>query len=291
MSYPELTTVRGPLALTGGRIALPDTIVMGHALVIQDELIQGIAGEQELAADIERLDVGGRLITPGLIDIHTHGALGHTFNEPVAEAWTTITAENVRRGVTSLLATLAAAPIPDLVTCLEFARSWMAIPAGRDTKRDESRHVPGTYGARVLGVHLESPYISPAQKGALDPTAIRRPDDGTVDALLAFADVLRIFVLAPEQPGAQELVQRLIAAGIMPAAGHTSATDAQVAEAMTAGLHHITHIWSAMSSTVRHGPWRKPGVLEAALVFDGLNVEMIDRDDTDDTDAYIEQYM
>ncbi|MCX7671855.1 MAG: amidohydrolase family protein, partial [Anaerolineae bacterium] len=128
---------------------------------------------------------------------------------------------------------------------------------------------------RVLGVHLESPYISPAQKGALDPAALRAPDDGSAEALLAFADVLRIFVLAPELPGALDLVGRLAARGIVPAVGHSSARDEHVWAAMAAGLRHVTHIWSAMSSTVREGPWRKPGVLEAALVCDGLTVEMI----------------
>lgn len=129
--------------------------------------------------------------------------------------------------------------------------------------------------ARVLGAHLESPYVSPAQKGALDPSAMRTPDDGSVDALLDYADVLRIFVLAPELPGALDLVGRLAARGIIPAVGHSSAKDEHVLAAMRAGLRHVTHLWSAMSSVVREGPWRKPGVLEAALVFDGLTVEMI----------------
>ncbi len=75
--------------------------------------------------------------------------------------------------------------------CFDFCRTWMATPQP---------------GARVLGAHLESPYVSPAQKGALDPAAMRTPDDGSVDALLAYADVLRIFVLAPELPGALDLV-------------------------------------------------------------------------------------
>lgn len=274
-------------ALVNGRIALPDRIVEGPAVVIEGDTIVGLAAAGDLGSEVERLDVGGRLIAPGLIDIHTHGALGHTFNEPTVEAWATITAENARCGVTSLLATLAAAPISDLVACLEFARGWMKTSPPTPPLRGEGRMIPPSLsgkgdggsgrsrGARVLGVHLESPYISPAQKGALDPAALRTPDDGSADALLAFADVLRIFVLAPELPGALDLIGRLAARGIVPAVGHSSAKDEQVRAAMQVGLRHVTHIWSAMSSTVREGPWRKPGVLEAALVFDGLTVEMI----------------
>jgi len=247
-------------ALVNGRIVLPDRLVVGQAVVIEGDTILGLAAADDLGADVARVDVGGRLIAPGLIDLHTHGALGYTFNEPTAEAWAAITAENARRGVTAVVATLAAAPIPDLVSCLGFARGWMQRVSE---------------AARVLGVHLESPYISPAQKGALDPAALRLPADGSAEALLAYADVLRIFVLAPELPGALDLVGRLAALGIVPAVGHSLAKDEHVRAAMRAGLRHVTHIWSAMSSTVREGPWRKPGVLEAALVFDGLTVEMI----------------
>ena len=251
---------QGRLALVNGRIVLPGAVVSGKVLVVEDDQILGVSETDSLGSEVQRVDVGGRLITPGLVDIHTHGALGHTFNEPTAEAFAIITAENARRGVTSLLATLAAAPLPDLCRCLEFCRRWMA--EAHDS-------------AQIAGAHLESPYISAAQRGALDPQNIRTPDDGSVDLLLEHHDVLRIFVLAPELPGALDLVARLARLGIVPAAGHSSARDEQVLDAMRAGLRHVTHIWSAMSSTIREGPWRKPGLLEAALVFDGLTVEMI----------------
>ena len=157
-------------ALVNGRVVLPAQVVEGKAVVVDGAAIAGIVDVGELGNMIEQVDVNGRFITPGLIDIHTHGALGHTFNEPTAKAFGTITAENARRGVTSLLATPATAPIPDLVACLEFARQWMA------TEHD---------GAQVLGVHLEGPYFNVAQAGAQDPANVRNPDDGTVDQLLA----------------------------------------------------------------------------------------------------------
>jgi N-acetylglucosamine-6-phosphate deacetylase len=250
----------GRFAFSNGRIVLSNEIVVGKAIVVEDEKILGIAEDGALGSDIEKLDVGGRIITPGLIDIHTHGALGHTFNEPTSESFATICAENARRGVTALLATLAVAPIPDLASCLDLCRAWQ-------------RELPP--GAQVLGAHIESPYVSAAQKGALDPRNLRMPDDGSVDALLEYHDVLKIFVLAPELPGALQLVRKLNDLGIIPAAGHSSAKDSDILAAMHAGLRHVTHIWSAMSTTIREGPWRKPGLLEAALTFDGLTVEMI----------------
>ena len=247
-------------ALVNGRVVLPDQMVEGKAVVVDGAAITGIVDVGELGNMIEQVDVNGRLITPGLIDIHTHGALGHTFNEPTDKAFGTITAENGRRGVTSLLATPATAPIPDLVACLEFTRQWMA------TEHD---------GAQVLGVHLEGPYFNVAQAGAQDPANVRNPDDGTVDQLLAHHDVIRQISYAPELPGAVELTRRLVELGIVAAAGHSSAKEDEVAATINAGLSHIIHIWSAQSTTVREGPWRKPGLLEVSLAYDNLTVEMI----------------
>lgn len=248
----------GKLALTNGRVVLPDRVITDRVLVIAAGRIAGLAHPADLGADIEVLDVAGRWITPGLIDIHTHGAVGHTFNEPDAGAWTAITRENLRRGTTGLLATFA--PTSDLAEGLAFCREWM---------REEHA------GARVLGAYLESPYVNVAQKGALDASCVRAADDGSAAALLAFADILRVFMLAPELPGAPDLVAALNAAGIVPAVGHSMAHDTHVAAAMRVGLRHVTHLWSAMSTVVREGPWRKPGVLEAALTFDGLTAEII----------------
>lgn len=246
------------LALVNGRIVLPDRVVTDQALVIETGRITGLADPGELSVDAATFDVGGRWITPGLIDIHTHGALRHTFNEPNHAAWAAITRENLRRGTTALLATFA--PTPDLEEGLAFCRQWM----GEDHD-----------GARVLGAYLESPYINVAQKGALDASCVRAANDGSANALLQYADILRVFMLAPELPGALDLIKALNAAGIVPAAGHTMAHDTHVRAAMQVGLRHVTHLWSAMSLVVREGPWRKPGVLEAALTFDGLTAEII----------------
>jgi N-acetylglucosamine-6-phosphate deacetylase len=247
-------------ALVNGRIVLPQQIVTGQALIITGQKIVGLAEVGALDSNMEQIDVGGRYITPGLIDLHIHGALGYTFNEPTVAAFTAITGENARRGVTSLLATTATAPISDLVQCLKFSRRWLAEPRP---------------GAQVLGVHVEGPYFSLAQRGAQDPANIRTPDDGTPADLLEHSDVIRMMSYAPELPGALALTTRLVELGIVAAAGHSSATDQELLAAMERGLSHIIHIWSGQSTTIREGPWRKPGLLEASLTFDGLTVEMI----------------
>jgi N-acetylglucosamine-6-phosphate deacetylase len=256
----KLEQPKGRFALTNGRVILPREIVNGKAVIVEGDKILGIADANSIDAGVEKIDVGGRYIAPGLIDIHTHGALGHTFNEPTVEAFASITEENVTRGLTSLLATISTAPIPDMVKCLEFSRQWMG----------EAQE-----GAQVLGVHLEGPYFSMEQKGAQDPKNIRTPDDGTSDVLLEHHDVITMITYAPELPGALALTARLAKLGIVPAAGHSSARDEDMLAAMEVGLRHAIHVWSGQSSTVREGPWRKPGLLEATLVFDELTAEMI----------------
>jgi len=221
MSNNEFTKHTGRFALVNGRVVLPDQVLDGHAVVIDGPVIAGITAESKLAAGIERIDVGGRLITPGLIDIHTHGTLGHTFNEPTAEAFSVITLENARRGVTSLLATTATAPISDLVDCLVFTRRWMSEAHG---------------GAQVLGAHVEGPYFNLAQAGAQDPANILNPDDGTPDQLLAHHDIIRIFTFAPELPGTVTLTKRLAELGIVAAAGHSSAKEVEIIPVIEAGV-------------------------------------------------------
>jgi N-acetylglucosamine-6-phosphate deacetylase len=253
------------LALVNGRVVTPYSVEEGLAVVVEGSTIAAVVPTADLVDAADEIDVGGRLITPGLIDIHTHGALGYTFNEPTQEAFSTLTREQARRGVTSLLATPATAPIDNLVACLEFSRAWM-----------EQQGRAGTpAGAQVLGVHLEGPYFNLAQAGAQDPANVRNPDDGTADRLLAHHDVIRMISYAPELPGALEFTSRLVDLGIVAAAGHSSAKEEEVAAALERGLSHMIHIWSAQSTTVREGPWRKPGLLEVSLTYDNLTVEMI----------------
>ena len=247
-------------ALTGGRIVLPTTIITDHALVIDAGCIAGLVVPEALPPALPKIDVGGRLIAPGLIDIHIHGAVNHSFNDATPAAFAAITQETARRGITSLLATTATDSIENLLAALELAERWMAA---------------SQTGSQLLGVHVEGPYFSMAQRGAQDPAHIRNPDDGTPELLLAYHPNIRIMTFAPELPGALALTKQLVDLGIVAAAGHSAAREDEVAGLIDAGLGHMIHLWSGQSTTVRQGPWRKPGLLEVALTDERLTGEII----------------
>lgn len=249
-----------PIAITNGRLILPHTIVKDRALLLKDGKILGFCAPDQVGTEFELTDASERYVAPGLIDIHTHGAMGHSFNEADEAAWEMITAENLRHGVTSLLATLGAAPRKDLLACLAVAREWKKKP-----------HT----GSQILGVHSEGPFLSMDQKGAQDPRGIQPLESEAVEVLLAYADVLTMMTYAPEISGALDFTDRLRELGIIAAAGHSSAYDSDLLAAYEHGLRHTVHIWSSQSSVIREGPWRKPGLLEATLTMDGITAEMI----------------
>ena len=222
------------------------------------------ADESSGVVDVPTLDVGGRLVTPGLVDLHVHGGFGHAFDEPdepgAEPAWPAVLRGLARRGVTSMQASLVSARIPQL--CDRLAQM-----------EELTGEIDG--GAHVIGVHLEGPFLAPEQCGAHEPAVLRDPTPADVTALLDHRDLVRMITLAPELPGALDAVRRFAAAGIVVAAGHSQASAADLAAAQAAGLSHLTHLWSGQSTTHRRGPWRVPGLLEAGLASTGLTAEVI----------------
>ena len=204
--------------------------------------------------------LGAGVLLPGFMDIHVHGGAGRSVMEGTTEALFAVGRHLARHGVTGFLATTVTASIPDTVQILQAVRDAMRSPEnGRD-------------GAKILGCHLEGPYINPLRKGAQPEQFILPPDVQDFRKWATpYLDVIQIMTLAPELPGALELIRFLAAHNIITSIGHTDATYAEVDAAIAAGARHVTHCYNAM----RPLGSREPGVVGAAFSRKELTAELI----------------
>jgi N-acetylglucosamine-6-phosphate deacetylase len=181
-------------------------------------------------------------ILPGLIDIQVNGAFGDDFSDPSAEI-ASICRRMPRFGVTAFVPTIVTSALD------------VYVPALANLRR-----APVAGEARVLGAHIEGPFLSPAYKGAHDPALLRLPSIEEATVWLEAGDV-RWFTLAPELPGALPLIEFLVERGIRVSIGHTDATWDQAAAAADAGATLVTHLFNGMRP-LRH---RDPGIVGYAL--------------------------
>jgi N-acetylglucosamine-6-phosphate deacetylase len=251
-------------ALSGGRLVLPDGTVAVGSVVVEGDRIRDVSTGPIARAggfDGAMIDASGYWVTSGLIDVHMHGACGHSFDEEDRASAGAILRYWAARGVTTVQASLVSASTDDLER-----RVAALAPAVRNPVRDE---------AMIAGIHLEGPFLSPAQRGAHRRHVLRSPSDRDRAFLLDVAGLVTMVTAAPELPGVLELASALSAAGVVMAAGHSDAPGALLEEARRAGFRHLTHLWSGQSALTREGPWRVPGLLEASLASTGLTAEVI----------------
>ena len=197
----------------------------------------------------------GAVVLPGFIDPHIHGAGGADAMDGTAAALATISETVAREGTTSFLAT----------TMTESGEAILrALTAVRDCRE--------TPGARLLGVHLEGPFISETYAGAQPREYIAAPDIDVFDRYQAASGGrIRIVTVAPEVPSADALIRHLAGTGVVPSVGHSAAGVADVRRAIACGARSVTHTYNAQSP-FRH---REIGVAGSALLYDELNCELI----------------
>ena len=207
----------------------------------------------EVPADASVTDATGRTLVPGFIDLHCHGAGGASVEEGEAAIETAL-AVHTAHGTTRSVLSLVTAPVDVLAGHLDtIARVAASDP-------------------RVLGAHLEGPFLDHEFRGAHDPAQLRTADAEAVERLLAASSgVLRQVTIAPEHAGAAEAIARFVDAGVAVAVGHTGADFATALAAFDAGASILTHAFNGMRG-IHH---RAPGPVVAAMHADHVTLEVI----------------
>ena len=202
------------------------------------------------------LDAGGRTLAPGLIDVHIQGAGGADVLDATPEALATIARTCARFGVTSFLATTIYKPGQDN-RHLKVA----AACVGRDLG-----------GARLLGTHLEGPFISPQKRGMIQPDCLTLPAPAILDDIYALlGDTLKMMTVAPELPGSAEIIRTLAAHKTVASFGHSKATYDETVRGFEMGITHVTHLFNAMVG-LHH---REPGPLAAIFERPDVTCQVI----------------
>ncbi len=243
-----------------GDIVTPEGVQTGGALTVDDGgLIAEVGARRASPARGGDVDAAGLLVLPGFIDMHVHGGGGADFMHGTAEAARRVACTHARFGTTGLLATTLTASRSDTDAAILAAREGMASG-------------PGEGEARVLGVHLEGPYICPIRRGAQPLAHIRPPDaDELMHWITLSGETVRQITLAPEMPGAEEVIRQARASGVIVSLGHTDATADDVERAVGWGATGATHVFNAMRGLLG----REPGAVGAALALPEIVCEVI----------------
>ena len=247
------------MIITAPRVvtAMPGVPVLEPGFVVTsgDRITDAGQGPPPGTPDVE---LAGGALVPGLVDLQVNGYFGVEMQAADPDGWATVAGRLPATGCTAFLPTFITAPVKRLATALGFVAENLPERRWR--------------GARVLGVHLEGPFISPRRRGAHNPDWIVPPSPAALDELLAAgAGLVRLVTLAPEVDGGLAAIRQLAGAGVLASVGHSNATAAQVAAAAGAGARMVTHLFNAQPGIKS----REPGVVGQALTDPRLTSGLI----------------
>ena len=254
-----------PIVIHTNRAFTPFEEIEDAVIVIRGDKISAIGqrGKVELPRGGREVQAGGKTVVPGFVDVHIHGAGGRDVMEGTREALEIVAATVAARGTTSLVATTVTAS--EMETCESVAGIARYI-------LDASQYAARDLSAEILGIHFEGPFISQARRGVHPAKWIARPSVDFLEQLLKEArGTALLLTLAPELPGALELIAAARKAGLIVSLGHTDATYEQAQSAIAAGASHAAHVFNAM----RPFSHRETGVLGAVLTSPKVSAELI----------------
>lgn len=248
------------ILIKNSKIITPYEIKKGYSLIINNGKIKDIIKNETIYKNQfdKIIDLEGKYLSPGFIDIHNHGNNGHDSMEGTYEALESMSKYHIKNGVTGYLATPMTNPKENILKAIENAARYI------QEKNDK--------GAKVLGIYLEGPYFSQEKKGAQPSEYIKTPD---IEELKMYIKEgkgnIKVVALAPEINNAKETITYLKEQGIKISAGHTNATYEETIEGIERGITQVTHLYNGMRSFTH----REPGVIGAALTDERVYCEMI----------------
>ena len=240
----------------------PYRLIRDALILVEDGKILEVC-QSPGSADISKvetvIDGKGLFASPGFIDIHVHGGGGFDVTDGNADEIVKMCHAHALNGTTSILPTTLAAPYDVMYTAIDAVREAQCKCTC----------------SNILGIHLEGPYFSQAQRGAQSPEHIRTPKREEYIPLLDHWDGIRLMAVAPELEGGLALGRELCKRGITASIGHSDANYDQVVLAIENGYTNVTHIYSGCSGVIRINAYRVAGVIEAGLLRDELSVQVI----------------
>ena len=241
-----------------------DEILEGTVL-IDGDTIETVGREIDVPANAERIDARDKICVPGFIDVHIHGAGGYDLMDCTPEALTTVSRTLARFGTTSFYPTTVTASMDTTLVALECLGAWVL------SNKTGDRYAAAP-GAQPLGIHMEGPFISHRRLGVHPQQFLQPPAVATFRQFQeAAAEQLRILTMAPEVPGATDVIDAALESGVHVAMGHTDATFEQAHRAIERGVRHAVHMFNAM----RPFSHRDPGVIAATLLDERVMAELI----------------
>ncbi|MBP5638364.1 MAG: N-acetylglucosamine-6-phosphate deacetylase [Victivallales bacterium] len=243
------------LLIKNAPLVSPDIELFNAAILCDNGVIKGVFADGATLPSTDTVyDAAGKLVVPGFIDMHFHGGMGLETTSSNPKAMEIIANAKVKEGVTSICPTTLTLSEEMLAASLKNIEAYRKNPTG----------------AKVIGTHLEGPYINTECRGAQNPAYVRTPDIAEVLRLNAISPV-SLITYAIEVEGAVDFTEQLLAAHILPSCGHTNATLAQFEAGRAKGLSRLTHFCNQMTK-LHH---REIGLVGAGLYHDDVYVEMI----------------
>ncbi len=246
------------LVLTGGKIITPFRIIRNGTIVIENGQIAELGEVDDVAIpnNAEVIDISHKAVCPGFVDLLIHGALGRDFSEGDEQAYEIISRRFLQNGSTTMLASLYAKPEAEMLSNI----------------RKLARYIRSHPKSNIRGIHLEGPYLNKAFKGAMNESWLWQPSLESWQKMWdASEGLVKLMTIAPELPGAMEVIRDAAKKGVVISIGHSMATYKEIELAIDNGAAHVTHIFNAMKP-LHH---REPGVALAALLRDELKIELI----------------